>query len=116
MTLHDPRVTLRQMRDYAIEAIGFAAGRPRSDLDTDRMFQLALVRLVEVIGEASTRLPEELRDDHPSVPWRQIISARNRLIHGYDNVSLDLVWLVIQDDLPSLVRDIDTMLDELGGQ
>jgi uncharacterized protein with HEPN domain len=116
MTLHDPSVTLRQMRDYAVEAMGFAAGRSRSDLDTDRMLQLALVRLVEVVGEAATRLPKELRDNHPSVPWRQIISARNRLIHGYDNVSLDLVWLVIQDDLPPLVREIETMLDELGQQ
>ena len=91
MTLHDPSVTLRQMRDYAVEAMGFAEGRSRSDLDTDRLLQLALVRLVEVIGEAATRLPTELREKYPSVPWRQIINARNRLIHGYDNVSHDLV-------------------------
>lgn len=72
------------MLDYAREAIEMARGRNRGDLDTDRQLSLALVRLLEIIGEAANRVPSEKRIDIPEVPWSQIVGLRNRLIHGYD--------------------------------
>ena len=112
MTLHDPNVTLRQMRDHAREAVELSAGRSREDLDTDRLFQLAMVRLVEVVGEAATRLPDELRASYPELPWRLIIGTRNRLIHGYDRVSYDTIWAILQESLPRLLADLERIIAE----
>jgi uncharacterized protein with HEPN domain len=71
-----------------------------------------LVRLLEIIGEAATRLSPETRDDEPQIPWAQIISLRNRLIHGYDSVDLAIVWAIIADDIPGLISHIDAILGD----
>jgi uncharacterized protein with HEPN domain len=68
MSRHSPVVTVRQMLDRAREAVEMARGRTRSDLDTDRQLNLSLVRLVEVVGEAATRVPDDFRSRHPEVP------------------------------------------------
>jgi uncharacterized protein with HEPN domain len=70
------------MLDHARETVAMAAGRKRSDLDSDRQFNLALVRLLEIIGEAANRVPEDQRARIPEVPWAEIVGLRNRLIHG----------------------------------
>ncbi len=94
------------MRDYAREAIAMMDGKTRVALDTDRQLTLALTRLLEIIGEAATRVPEVRRELLPAVPWRQIIALRNRLIHGYDAVDSDVLWHVLKRDLPALVEDL----------
>ena len=88
MTRHDPTVRVRHMLDHAREAVEMTRGRVRADLDTDRQLGLALTRLLEVVGEAAARVPDDLRRQHPSIPWQDIADLRNRLIHGYDNVNL----------------------------
>jgi len=98
---HD-EVRLRHMLDYSREAVQMAAGRNRLDLDTDRMLQLSLVRLVEIIGEAASRVSEDTRQQHAQIPWPQISGMRNRLIHGYDFVDYDILWQTITEDLPAL--------------
>lgn len=98
------------MLDHASEAIGLARGKTRQDLDSDRLLQLALTRLVEIVGEAASRVPKELQDRHPSIPWREIVSARNRLIHGYDFVDLDILWEIVATDLPGLVPQVEQAL------
>lgn len=112
MSRHDPHVSLRHMLDYAREAIGFVADRAREDLATDRMLCLALVRAIEVVGEAATRVPADFRTRHPQVPWTGITGFRNRMIHGYDQVDLNLVWAVAKDDLPPLVTELESILVE----
>lgn len=72
MTRHDPSVYVRHMLDHAREAADMVRGRSRADLDMNRQLNLALVRLMEVIGEAATRVPEEFRARHPQVPWRDV--------------------------------------------
>lgn len=84
-----------------------AAGRDRSDLDADRQFELSLTRLLEIVGESANRLPPEVRSRYPEIPWAEIISFRNRLIHGYDAVDLDVLWQVVKMDLPALIGALE---------
>ncbi len=112
MSRHDPLVSVRQMLDHAREATAMVRGRLRDDLDTDRQLNLALVRLVEVIGEAAARVPEEFRRRYPQVPWRQTVGLRNRLIHGYDVIDFDILWAVLQRDLPALIETLEAIVKE----
>lgn len=112
MTRHNPMVRVHHMLDHSREAVEMTRGRIRADLDRDRMLNLALVRLVEVIGEAASRVPEEFRSRHPQVPWRQTMGMRNRLIHGYDTVNFDILWTIIQEDLPPLIEQLEAIVRE----
>ena len=82
----------------------------RDDLHANRVLSLALVRLLEIVGEAATRVSEELRARHPQIAWRQIISLRNRLIHGYDAVDLDILWQILHKDVPQLISDLERLI------
>lgn len=84
-----------------------ARGRRRSDLDSDRQFNLALVRLLEIAGEAANRVPEQERARIKGIPWPQIVSLRNRLIHGYDEVDFDILWQIVTRDLPNLIEALE---------
>jgi len=98
------------MLDHAREAIALTQGKTRGDLDSDRLLELALIRLLEVVGEAANRVPEEECAFYPEIPWPQIIGLRHRLIHGYDAVDLDILWQIIAVDLPPLVSALETIL------
>ncbi|MBI5197642.1 MAG: DUF86 domain-containing protein [Nitrospirae bacterium] len=105
MTRHESMVRLRHMLDHAREAVEMVKGRVRSDLDTDRQLNLSLVRLLEIIGEAASRVPREECDRYPDIPWSDIVGLRNRLIHGYDDVDFDILWQILTDDLPPFISD-----------
>lgn len=113
MSQHDLRVTLEHIRDHGREAIAFARGRRREDLDSDRMLELALTRLVEVVGEACTRVSDRDRAHLDAIPWRPWIGMRNRLIHGYDRVDRDILWSAVEADLPLLVDQVESALTRL---
>lgn len=98
------------MLDAAREAISFAAGRSREDLDRDRMLVLAIVKDVEIIGEAAARTTAGVQAAHPEIPWAQIVAMRNRLIHGYFDVDLQVVWDTVTDDLPQLVGLLEPLV------
>ena len=110
MRRHDDSTRLRHMLDHAIEARQMTEGRSRSDLDQDRQFNLALVRLMEIIGEAAGRVSQETCENHPGIPWPDIVSLRNRLIHGYDEVDFDILWDIISLDLPALINQLQEIL------
>jgi len=86
MSKHDPEVALKQILSHAREAVDICRGKTRDNLDSDRLLNLALTRLIEIIGEAANRVPESIQVKYPDLPWMQMIGARNRLIHGYDSV------------------------------
>lgn len=115
MSRHDPLVRVAHMRDYAAEAIELLGGRSVEDLAQDRVLQLALVRLVEVIGEAASKVPADFREKHPDVPWREAVAMRNLLVHGYDIIEHQILWETITSDLPPLVEQLrKTLAGEKG--
>jgi uncharacterized protein with HEPN domain len=100
------------MRDHAAEAAAIARAHSRGDLDADRLLALGLTKLVEIIGEAASRVSPITQDAHPRVPWRQIVGTRNRLVHGYDEIDFDVLWRIVSAELPPLVEQIETILAE----
>jgi len=110
MTRRDDTISLRHMLDHAKEAVAMSHGRARGELDQDRQLMLSLLKLVEIIGEAAGRVSEEMRETHPDIPWAQIVATRNRLVHGYDKVDLDMLWRIVSEDLPALIDNIAAML------
>ena len=104
------RVRLRHMLDAGKEAIAFLHGQQRSALYKDRKLALALVRSIEVIGEAATHVTQPCQDTCPQIPWPEIVAMRNRLIHAYFDLDLDRVWDTVQEDLPPLVAQLENIL------
>jgi len=94
----------------AAETVGaFVAARHRADLDADRMLLFALVRAVEIIGEAASRLSPETRAAAPAVPWVQITGMRNRLIHAYFDIDPDVLWRTAVEEIPALLPLLRTL-------
>ncbi|MGR3310027.1 MAG: HepT-like ribonuclease domain-containing protein [Candidatus Brocadiales bacterium] len=103
-------VRLRHMLDAAKEALSFITGRSRSDLDKDRMLVLSLVKDIEIIGEAASKVSLEVSTNTPDIPWMDIVDMRNHLIHAYFNVDLDIVWDTVIKDLPSLISALEKII------
>lgn len=107
------KVYLRHILD-AIEQINeYVDGIERATFDANPMLQDAVVRQLEIVGEASRQLTDSFRDRHDDIPWRAIIGMRNRIAHDYLNIDLDIVWEVVQRDLPELSRQIRSILNEM---
>lgn len=111
MGKHDPEIALRQILSHSREAVDICRERSRTDLDSDRLLNLALTRLIEIIGEAANRVPDSIQAQYPNFPWMQMISARNRVIHGYDNVDFDILWTIVNHDLPAVIAQLEEILD-----
>ncbi len=93
MTQHNDMIRLQHMLDHAKEAVALISGKDRAELQHDRVLELALIRLVEIVGEASAKVSSVAQKEYSSIPWPQVVGMRNRLIHGYDSVDLDVLWL-----------------------
>ena len=100
----DDDIRLRHMLDSAEEAVEFAVGKSRDDLDDDRKLLLAIIKSVEIIGEAASRVSETCKSDNDNIPWKDMVGMRNRLSHGYFDVNLDIVWQTVKADLPELIK------------
>ena len=101
---------MRHMLDHAREVVAMVRGRVRRDVDTDRMLQLSITRILEIIGEAANRVTQQGRAQYPDIPWQDVINTRNRIIHGYDTVNYDIVWKIINDELPVLIVALERAL------
>lgn len=106
----DDLIRIRHMVESAREALTFVAGKERADLEKSRMLTLSLLKSIEIIGEAASKVTAETRDLHKEIPWEAIVAMRNRLIHGYFDVDLDRVWDTVRDDLPELVRTLEEII------
>ena len=112
----DDFIRIQHMLEAAQEAVAFAEGRSRNDLATDRMLSLAIVRCVEIVGEAAANVSAEGRDRCPQIPWNDIVGMRNRVVHAYFDIDLQLVWDTIIDDLPPLIAELDIVLAAEGNE
>ena len=98
----------------ATEAVGYAQGRHRRDLDSDRPIQHSMVRLLEIVGEAASCISLPFREAHPEIPWSLMVGMRNRMIHAYFNVNLQIVWDTVTESLPPLITCIEPILADAG--
>lgn len=112
MSRRDPKVRLLHMRDYARRAVDMGQGQRREDLDSNEMLRLALTHLVELVGEAASQVHADVQAQYPQILWPDIVGMRNRLIHGYDVVDLDLLWDTVETDLPPLIAQLEIIFKE----
>ena len=101
---------MRHLIDALNSAIRFARGRDRKDLDSDEMLLFALVRAVEVAGEAASRVSPETRAELTELPWDSMIGMRNRLVHAYFDINHDILWTTVTEAAPPLVERIRKVL------
>ncbi len=106
----DDWVYVGHMLDMSLQARDIFSGKDRSDYDQEIVLRLALTHLVQVIGEAAQQVTKEFQALHPQVPWREIIGMRHRIVHDYLNVDEDVVWEVVQNDLPRLVTILENII------
>jgi uncharacterized protein with HEPN domain len=107
------RIRLRHMLDAARRAVYLAAGRGREGLEVaDDPLADALVRLISVIGEAASKVTPGTRLEFKEIPWPDVVGMRNRLIHSYFDINLDIVWATVQDSLPPLIQWLESALAE----
>jgi len=100
-------IRLRHILDASHKIVFFADRRKRSELDSDEMLTSALIRQIEIIGEAATKISNDIREQLPEIPWRSMIGMRNMLIHMYDDVNLDTVWYTIRFSIPKLIDELE---------
>ena len=94
----------------AREARKFAADVTFAAFEQNRMAQLAILKAVEIVGEAASRVSVAGKKAHPEIPWTEIVGMRNRLVHGYFNINLQRVWETVQEDLPRLVLQLEALV------
>lgn len=102
---------LKHMLDSTQAILTFARNRKRQALDKDRLFQSAVLRELEIIGEAAGRISEKTKKKFPQVPWKELVGLRNRLIHAYFDVDHDIVWKTIREYLPSFHAQLQQVLN-----
>jgi uncharacterized protein with HEPN domain len=98
------------MIDAAESALRFVQGRARVELESDEMLRFALVRAVEIVGEAASKVSDEARTELPQVPWPMVTGMRNRLVHAYFDINLDILWVTVVQELPSLLVQLKAVV------
>jgi len=88
--------------------------RRRQDLDRERLLVLALVKAIEIVGEAAYQVTEDTRAELADIPWEDIVGMRHRLVHAYFDINLDILWRTVQEDLPPLVAQLEAALQKKG--
>ena len=110
MSKRDDTVFLVDMLNHAREAVELLGNTSLDDLMSDRVTELALRKLVEIVGEAASRTSATTQERHPEIAWSQIIGVRNRLVHGYDVVDLRILRNIVENDLPLLVEQLASIV------
>jgi len=106
----EDRVRLRHMLDAALEIQQYVQSAKREDLNHDRKLVHSLVHLFEIVGEAATQVSDELKEKLPEIPWFIIIGMRNRLIHAYFSIDLNVVWSTSTIDIPMLITEVKNLI------
>jgi len=99
------------MADALNAAMRFVAGRKRADLDTDEMLLFALVRAIEIVGEAASKVTAETRAEMTDLPWASIVGMRNLLVHAYFDINRDILWTTVTESVPALAGQLKDLLE-----
>ena len=105
------RFYIQDMIEFSEKVLSYTEGLDQEAFIADELTYDATLRNVELIGEAASHIPSEVREAHPDIPWRAIVGARNRLAHGYLNVNNNIVWTIIQDAIPNLLPALQNLLN-----
>lgn len=105
-------IRIRHMFEAANDALTFATGRQRSDLDSDRQMLLSIVKSIEIIGEAASKVSTSAQQKHPDIPWHAIVTMRHRLVHGYFDIDHEVVWQTLLTDIPTLLRQLEDVMTQ----
>lgn len=109
------RFYVDDMLAFAGNVMTFTEGLDRKAFETSALHRDATLRNLELIGEAATRIPEDVRQNHPQIPWRKVIATRNRLIHAYLGIDNDVIWSIVKDDIPALVEQLQWLRANVAG-
>ena len=107
----DWRLYVRDMIGFAERAISYVADMDQEDFLSDDRTYAAVLRNIELIGEAATHVPNDIRDSQPEIEWRSIVGARNQVAHGYLGIDDDVVWDIVVSDLPNLITQLRDLLE-----
>lgn len=106
----DDKIRIQHMIDAAEEALSFVSDKSEKEFNKNRMLVLSIIKEIEIIGEAASKISEETKLRYNNIPWQDIVGMRNRLIHGYFDVNIKLVWNTIKNDLPSLLKSLKEII------
>jgi uncharacterized protein with HEPN domain len=115
MSDHDPLITLRQMADFITEAQALVIGKSLDGILDDPVLLRAFERLMELVGESAKRLPVDLRDRYPEVPWCKVAGMRDVISHAYEDLSYEILWDALQIQFPQLLSTVKRMISDLQG-
>lgn len=110
MSRGDDYIRIQHIIDAIDEATTFIQGRTKECLYLDRQLSLALIKLLEIIGEAANKVSPEFKSANSHIPWRQMIDMRNRLTHGYFDTDLGIVWKTVNSELPQLLNSLQSLI------
>ncbi len=102
---------LNHMLDSTKAILSFTKGKRRASLDKDRLLLSAVLRELEIIGEAANRVSEKTKKKLPHLPWHELVGLRNRLIHAYFDVDYDIIWKTIREYLPSFQKQLEQAIN-----
>jgi uncharacterized protein with HEPN domain len=108
--MKDDTVYLKHISDAITQIESYTHQKPFEEFIGNRMLQDAVVRQLEIIGEAGKNLSDDFRRLHPTIPWSEIVGMRNRIVHDYLNVDMEIVWDIVSHDLPVLKMKIAALL------
>lgn len=103
----------RDILEYAQSASEFVENVSFEMLKNDKKTAFAIVRALEVIGEASNRIPEEIKEKYPNIPWHKIRGLRNKIVHNYDQIDYTIIWNILQNEIPKLINQVEEIFDEV---
>lgn len=105
------RFYIQDMIEFSEKVLSYTEGLDQEAFIADELTYDATLRNVELIGEAASHIPSEVREAHPDIPWRAIVGARNRLAHSYLNINNNIIWTIIQDAIPDLLPALRNLLN-----
>ncbi len=110
------RFYVRDMLEFGEKVLAYTEGLDQRAFVSDGRTYDATLRNIELLGEAATNIPDDVQEAHPAIPWHAIIGVRNRLAHGYLDISDSVIWSIVEDAIPELLPHLRGILDEEGGE